>query len=543
MLYIYASTSPLGTNPQLNLVEDNNSIPHLPVGVDVNSAVKAINLTESKRVYFYLIKVTDQVDSKISIKSDSLEMDYKVEGAKVNKVFWLTNLDEVTTSFLSIVDVSPTEDGFSFKEQDASLINKVEEMDWLDYYCLALRENMFTKRKWLLDVFSIKRNYTPKGKWEIGKDEEKQTYFTLSPEGARIDITGVPTNKAVVTLFRRVTAYKGDLVNIKETVETTTGELLVNALAFCYKYGDYQTYKKGKIKPNDFHAFFASLLKDNKLEDVGTMRKAIDAIEQLSALAEIAVPAASRASLTMHPDNRKLIDGELAKLTDKNNQVKLAEIDAKGVALDKEHIKGSPSEPFFIKGKMHSIIRKKTGMMYGSETDLDGSKTETATKSLEQGWDIDSMPSYINAVRAGANLRGLKTAEGGSDMKETSRMLSAYRVDVEDCRSKEGLKIVFKKNTIENYIGRYLLGSDKPLTKEDLTSLIGKESILRDVGYCKAEGYSLCVHCCGEPLRSFKNGIALEAANLGSVFQANSMAATHGKALETTYFDLEIYCS
>lgn len=544
MILIYASKVNLGKEPVLSLMKDGLSIPHLPVGVDTNSSIRAINLTEPTQIYFYLIKLPDtSIDGNLILPT-TLETDFGVTGAISNKVHWLLDTSVITSKFTSVCDVSLNDDGsISFKELDSKLVIQDQEMDWLDYYCAALRDNMFIYRKWILDVFSLKRTYKPEGKWEIGRDDEKGCYYTISPEGARINLKGVPTTKVPVGLFRKVTAYKGDLANIKGTVETTTGELLINAMAFCYKYGDFQTYKSGKIMPKDFHAFFASLLKAGQLTDVQVMSKAIDVIEQLSSLAPIAVPAASRATISPHPEMRKLITEEVSKLSNKQDIAKLAEIDAKGVALDKEHIKGSPSETFFIKGKMHSVVRKKTDMMYGSETDLDGNPTITVTKPLSQGWSIEDMPSYVNAVRAGSNSRGLKTAEGGSDMKETIRMLSAYKFIEEDCGSKHGHTFLLNKDIAKRYVGRYLVGSNKPLTEEELNKFIGKEITLRDFAYCKSEGFGLCHRCGGEALRGFEHGLALEASNLGAVFQDKAMQAAHGSALTTKFYNMEEFCT
>lgn len=540
MIIIYPSKVNLGENTTLS-PKHGNTIPHLVGGIDSKSAVATMEVGKGDVIFLYLAKVPDGE----FITPSSLEDTYSINGAVERNEHWITST--TSAKLIGVVEVVGVADGVA-ELKDLSLedaLNQdIEEMDWLDFYCAALRDKMFTKRKWLLDVFTIKRTYRCDAPWMVGKDEEENIYFTKHPDGHRINIVNVPTTHPVVGLFRKVTAYKGDLVNIKKTVETTTGELLVNALAFCYHYGDFKDYQAGKIMPDDFHAFYGDLLKAGELEDVDRMTKAIAATEQLASYAEFAVPAASRATMSMHPDNERVRNEGIAELgEDINDMAKLAELDAKLIALDKEHVKGSPSETFFIKGKMHGVVRKKTGMMYGSETDLTGNPTPTVTTSLEEGIKIANMPAHVNAVRAGANARGLKTAEGGYDMKEIIRMLSAYVVDVPDCKTSEGIEFTLRPEDVKLYVDRFLVGEKEPLTKERLEKLVGKEVNLRDPSYCKGENFSLCTKCCGLRMSKLKHGVAFEASTLGGAMQDASMQAAHGKSLTVKYYDLDTYCS
>lgn len=541
MILIYPSTDNLGSNPILT-PKAGNQVAHLKCGVDASSATLVARPAKDNVVYLYLIKAPD---SDV-ILPEELEESYQVSRALEYKEHWLTIGAEA--KLIGAMRIISLDDKGEPVFEEVGLDNlkeqPVEELDWLDYYCEALRANMFTKRKWLLDVFTVKRTYVMNAPYMIGKDEEKGCYYSTRPNGARIDIVNVPLTHPVVGLFRKVTAYKGDLINLKKTVETTTGELLVNALAFCYKYEDFREYQSGKIMPDDFHEFYSDLLKAGKLTDTDVLRDSIAATEQLSAYADFAVPAASRATMSMHPDNKRVRDEGIKELGDDvNDQAKLAALDKKLVELDKEHVKGSPSETFFIKGKMHNVVRKKTGMMYGSEEGLDGVATPTVTTSLEEGIKIENIPAHVNAVRAGANARGLKTAEGGYDMKETIRMLSAYLITEEDCKSKEGIEILLRPEDVKLYEGRYLVGLSESLTKDKLKSLIGKKIVLRDPAYCKTSEYGLCNKCMGEQMRSLKHGIAFEASTLGGEMQNASMQAAHGKALTVKFYDPEIYCS
>lgn len=529
---------------------------------DVSSGVIALALEnkefKNKVIPLFVYQVADVAENDL-LPTDEIALFVNTARPFITKEKWLRSGVAVNANLVQVINVDlnqqskntttigdETIDFIEYGFSDGGDIAKypIKSMDIYDYYCEALKAKMYRYRKWVFDAFSIKKTYGMTGPYTIHRDEDKGCYYSFLPEGDRVDLLNADISQPPVGWWKAVTVKPGDLPNVKENTKTTTGEMFINAAAFCYQFDDLVPYRAGKILPNDLHAVF-KMLREKGLLTVEKLVAAITMIEQLPAYCDIAVPAASRETFTTHPKMREKRTELLAKYKGRlDDPAVQAIIDKELVALDKEHIKGTTSEPFFIKDKQHNVIRKKTMMLYGSERNIDGTSTDYIETSLGEGWQKKDIPSIANALRAGAYSRGNLTALGGVDVKRTQRNLTGAKITIEDCQSKEGLTIKITEANYKLFLGfRRVDKPQEPLSLDMLKSLISKTVTLRTIGHCKVKPNNCCEYCAGDVIKARKNALAMEASNIGSASMDAMMQATHGKAVKTNYFDLALFTS
>ena len=397
----------------------------------VNDAVLNLsqNLTPEQKnqhyleVYVYIITNKPNV-----IDHNTIALEYGETQAYLTKESWLqeeAKTKYATTIYLDLTNPKTIDDPdlklqlttYPYTEEKPE--SKERSLHWLEYYIEALNQQMYTKRKWITGIISIKESYPViKEPYVINLDSESKHYYCFDMKGDRINITGVSPEHPPVSLFRKITLNENSQVpNIKKEVTTTTGELLNNYCAIVYQFKDAIEYIPGKWTPKTVHNIFKTLLK-KELLTADKIIKAQTMVEQLDTYNDYVVPAASRATFTTNPKlkerKKELLEENKDNLHD---QTKLAKISDELISLDKEHIENDSSAPFFIKGKMFDVVRKKTLIMQGTEKDLNGEQTPLITSSLDEGWNIEDLPNQVNGLRAGAYMRGNLTALGGVDVK------------------------------------------------------------------------------------------------------------------------------
>lgn len=555
----YATLGNKGQTVNLRDIRKLNTMTAIRFTPTIEQAILALRLEEMKlsgniNVFIYEVADGDYISTEEVIR------DFGDFFAAVTNEQWLKTGDSVDAKLVQVVTVKSASaqpavvkvgendvEYTKYDYTDAGSLDKynVKTMDIVEWYCEALRYGMYIFRRWVYDVMSVKREYKMTGPYTLSVDESKHCFYSFLEDGTRVDLTGVGPGSIPVSWWKEVTAQPGWLPNIKEPVKTTTGELFVNAAAFCYQFGDAVPYIAGKIMPKTLNGVFKDLRK-RKLLTPELLVKALTMIEQMPTYANIAVPTASRATFTTHPKMKEKRKELMEKYKDKlSDPAVRAKIDAELIALDKEHIKGSVSEPFFIKeGKMHGVVRKKTMMVYGSERSIDGGDTAYIDRPLTEGWRPEDMPAIANALRAGAYLRGNLTALGGVDVKRTQRNLAGAKIVEVDCGSKRGIRIRLTNINYTYFDGwRFVDKPEVVQTTDMLKALIGKTVVFRTIGYCKTPPNGCCEYCAGDTIKDRKNALALEASNIGSASMGAMMQATHGKVVKTNYFDLQQFTS
>jgi hypothetical protein len=423
-----------------------------------------------------------------------------------------------------------------------------------DFFIAALKAGCYKHKQWILEAFALSRSLSP--------DRPVEYSWPLAHVNGRlctrrpIDVEGMPLwepiddgtlTEPLLTFHESIDLKPNDLENVVEAVTTTYGSALFNSIVLIYPFGKKIPFVTGKV---NIKALEQVILKrivtdppagqaqdDDKVIYVSEYIRYGEAIFSLVGLTQLCVASATPKSMTTDPRmgelRQRLLEENKDHLTD---PVVVAAIEKQLVALDREWIKGDPSEGFFYKDKSFDVIRKRMFGMYGGEGAFgDGSSVTLIEKPLNDGWDIDNLPAMASASREGSYSRGALTELGGSITKQINRFANTSSISEEDCGSKLGLPTQITDSNKSYYLSNYVLGKDGDvlITDENLESFVGKTVPVRSVIYCKTGGVNFCAHCTGQRLAETPNAVGSYMSDIGSRFLGVFMSAMHGRKVST----------
>ena len=409
-----------------------------------------------------------------------------------------------------------------------------------EYLKIAADLGLHRKRSWrinmllrLLDYKDVPNNY-------LYPDTDK---YVFNNGEEIIGVAGLDITKSPVIWRTKIKVLKGTTKQIKEDINTIFGNYINNTVIFADVFGDRVPYHNGHLTMGEFHKAYFKLYQAKNLT-AKELQRSCSALEVLSADSEFGVPAASVTTFTTHKDMDKRKKELLAKYGDKKDDPLVqAKIDKELTGLDREHVRGTAAQDFIISGKQHDVVRKKTMIMYGSETDMDGKPTPLVDKPLEEGLDMDRMPSWVDAARAGSFGRGGMTALGGADVKQDYLAYGDLLIRLGDCKTKEGLDVLVKPGEYKRLAGMRLLKDNTPLDENKLKGLIGKVVTIRVPGKCKSPVGGYCQMCMGIVGAKVLTAIPTEVSVVDSNSMDAMMQAAHGKARVAVKIDLKYYAS
>lgn len=413
----------------------------------------------------------------------------------------------------------------------------MKRISFVEYLALAWSRKLYFKRSWRIAVLMRLLEY--REDIDLYPYPGKSLYqFTL--DGEDYEIEGTDVKKSVAKWDTAVKLPKGFIPNLSKDTESTFGLLLLNTIGFSDEFGDLIPYHNSEFTTGTFHKAYYKLYKEGKIANSKQLTNSTSRLHMLEADAELGVPAASIETFTTHPDMKKVVKEQIeANKDDLNNPATHAKMDAVTTTLDREYVKGTQAEKFLISGKMHDVVRKKTKIMYGSETDLDGKPTDLITRPLEDGVDLSQMPSWVNAARAGSYSRGALTALGGYSVKSDERAYGHLEVMLDtDCKTKKGLTIHVRNDNFEMFEGMRLLSNKEPLTLEYLQKNVGKSLVIRAPSHCALEK-DYCEFCMGTTVGKAKLGIPGGVSLLDSKSMDAMMQAAHGKAVKVNTLSIQ----
>lgn len=412
-------------------------------------------------------------------------------------------------------------------------------MKKLEYMKYAVENEFYLEREWLLRSFSI---MDPTSDNRFYKVENNKLFVSIK-DGDNIvlkQIEGFTINTCLFDRNEKVNVPKKWLPFIENDIETTWGIMILNLILFWYPYNGKTPYLNGEFKDAEINKIAFNLLKENKVSNDEHI-KYENAVFMISCLSQCAVPSASRKSIVSNPETPKLKKRLLEENKDKlDDPAVIANIQDQLVASEKDWIKGDVSEGFFVKSKTMNVSRLKMMGMYGSEPDFfDESKITVMKSSLDEGWSIGDIPMLNNNTRGGSYSRGKETALGGESTKVTSRIFQNYRIEVDDCNTNNGLWVKITTRGVKQFIGRYLVGSNKPLTESELLALKkdNKVVLMRSPATCKTGSTSYCKKCFGDDVAN--NGLGLNSQTIifTSTFMSISMAKMHSTQLKVARYN------
>ena len=395
---------------------------------------------------------------------------------------------------------------------------------------------MYEDRAWVLSSFGIPTEqerqripfepYLYENEWVFGNGTE------VTKIKHPVDGEALFNTNDVVTII------PDDLINVKEDTKTTVGNVMFNAIAFVFPFGDKVPFINKKINGKMIDGIVARLLVDKKITPEDKSGKFSIAMGFLTVFTQILVPAASPESLRSPPGIEKARDEFLAKNKHRMNTTEAAaELDTLLTGILKDHLKDDISKNHLLSGKDFATVRKMLYGSIGAATSLDDlNKVMYTARSLKEGWTPDDLPAVANNLRTGSTLRGLETSVGGYTSKKLSRAYQNTRVKEDDCGSRIGMRMKLVPENYTRYVGRYLVNTDKPLTINDLSSLVGKEVVMRDPTACKTPAPGYCAKCLGDGVGKSGLGLGSQLAALGGTFLDIKLSMFHANELKLQEF-------
>lgn len=414
-----------------------------------------------------------------------------------------------------------------------------------DYFVEALKRDLYVPRTWLIRVFGIpaqnfesQEPYAPNfvdGQWFIHDDE-----------GTRHNLEGAVAGKPLYEVKEGMTLEAGDMKNVDKATKTAYSDAIINQLLFVWPFEKPLPYIATGINKKILTPIIGVALDTGWIsveEYTGKFTQA--AHGRLTAFTQIAVTAATPKSILPSKEalavKNKMIKENPHRLSD---PAFLAELDTAVSAADRESLKDDESAKFFLKAKAYDVVRKKTYHVQGGIAKLDDpTKMDFIDRSLDEGLRPEDMAATVNALRSGSYGRAKDTALGGEAAKFANRVFQNTKIDGDDCGTKIGEPTLIDNKDVKRLVGRYLVGSDTPLTKEALQKLVGKQVNVRSPNACKEPNRNYCKKCMGDSIS--KAGIVSigpQMGAVGNVFMSVALAAFHGSSLKTKKAKMKDIC-
>lgn len=431
-------------------------------------------------------------------------------------------------------------------------------MHKLDYLFLAFKNRAYTRKTFLMSIFSLVHD-TPANTKLLSEvpfalfrnKEAKELYFYNGDD--KVVVEGYDDfEKPLFHKNEKITVDVQHHDFITEKQETTIGIFLVNIVTLFESFGNRVSYINGKIGGGTIQGLIDGLMVDNPVDgspipegkaSVDECLKVTKQLDYLEGMNQVFVKASSVDVLTVHPKVLELRDKLLAEL---EAEGKLGDPTAVAVAIDKvialdAQIQYSgPSKDFFINGKFIDNARKKMFIIFDMVPDFNTGKYNLLRKSLDEGWDPDHYPEYINTAISASFDRGNATGEGGAEVKLAILLTNRIMIGGEDCGSPRTEPVVLTKNNFKGWVGGYILegGAPKLLTKKD-DGLIGQTVQMRVPQFCQQLDDNLCKTCCGDKLGAIRERVSAETVYIFTQFMLTRMKAMHVSQLKTITMTLE----
>lgn len=425
-----------------------------------------------------------------------------------------------------------------------------------EYFIQSLNAKAFYDKVWVLEFFSYcdfdesDDSKLPEYKLFQLPGVVNKLYTRIA--GMNHEIEGWKMDKPLARLREALELKKGDLPNVTKNITTTYGNALVNMYVFVYAFGDKVEFKTGTIDSKKFERTLAANLLDTP--EPGAKRdktkfyvdeylKYGEAMASLEGFSMLCVQAASPNTMVPNPAVIKRRDELFAEYKDQlDDPAIIAKIQMELVELDKKTLSADESRDFYVKNKSWGVIRMKRFVMYGLDGGFgDASDAKLVKKSLDEGWDVESMPAMIDSLRSGSYARGKETALGGESVKTFYRIFQNVSVSEDDCKNNNGFFYHITKEDQERFVGLNAVKGNQyyMLTEENISEHVGRKIELRTPMLCSTTAPNFCKVCVGETLAARPDAIHIVTSDVGSAFMGARMGAMHGKTLKTEPYDFK----
>lgn len=432
-------------------------------------------------------------------------------------------------------------------------------MHKLDFLFHAFKNRAYTKKTFLLSIFSLVHDTPNNNKklaevpFAVFRDNEKKELYFIDENKQRVVIEGHDD-------FDRPLFYKNDPITIdmdmvdfvKEKIETTIGIFLTNIVVLYESFGTRTNYINGRISGSTIMGIIDGLMVDNPTPNnpvpegkasVNDCLKVTKQLDYLEGMNNVFVKASSIDVLTVHPDVIALRDKLLKELEDQgklDDPTAVALAIDEVIALDAKIQYAGPSADFFINSKFIDNARKKMFIIFDMVPDFNTGKYQLLRKSLNEGWDQDHYPEYINTAISASYDRGNATGEGGFEVKVAILLTNRIIIGSNDCESPRTENVKLTKNNFKGWVSGYYIKDDKPtLLGSNDTDLIGKTVQMRVPQFCQEPNDNLCKTCAGEKLGAIETRVSAETVYIFTQYMLTRMKAMHVSQLKTISMTLD----
>lgn len=428
-------------------------------------------------------------------------------------------------------------------------------MHKLDLFKLVLKSETYRKRGWVISAFSVIQEDTDawkKNPYPYRIVQTPTTNYFYNPQIGDLEvIEGCTPGNPIYKFTDRIVLEPNELPNVKQETQTTLGNAYYNRACVCDAFGDKVAYQSGKNLSN-LESEIATRLRDTPLP--GNPRDAkylycdeyvkfCDAVFYLTNFSQLCTWGLTEKVVTPPPGVKELKKKLMAKYKDQlHDPAILAMIMTELKKLDTDYLKGDPGENFLLSKKSRDVVRSRLFLAYGAEAKLDGSKSmDFVPNSLQEGWDVKSLPVLNNASRGGSYSRGAETMLGGVSFKELNRAFANMVIESNDCGSKMGKSVKLDKANLNQLVGFSIIHEDgtAELIEEPQKAepYLGKVIKRRSPLYCVAGTDKLCAVCAGINLARNPSATALAVSDLGSTFMSLQLAKMHSASIRTQPLD------
>jgi len=432
-------------------------------------------------------------------------------------------------------------------------------MHKLDFLFLAFQKRAYIRKTFLLSIFSLVHDTPNNTKllseipFAVHRDKERREMFFYNEANQKVVLTGIED-------FNKPLFYKNDPIKVdlgfygfeSEAVDTTIGIFLTNIVVLFESFGTRANFINGKISGGTVMGLIDSLMVDNPTPDnpvpegkasVDDCLKVTKQLDYLEGLNNVFVKASSIDVLTVHPDVIALRDRLLKKLEEEgklDDPTAVALAIDEVIALDAKIQYAGPSKDFFINGKFIDNARKKMFIIFDMVPDFNTGKYQLLRKSLNEGWDPEHYPEYINTAVSASFDRGNATGEGGAEVKVAILLTNRISIGSDDCGTVRTEAVSINKHNFKGWVGGFYVNNGKLLVIEKGDShLIGQTVAMRVPQFCVQPEDNLCKTCAGMKLGAISTRVSAEVVYLFTQFMLTRMKAMHVSQLKTITMTLE----
>jgi hypothetical protein len=427
-------------------------------------------------------------------------------------------------------------------------------MKTADYYLMALNGGAYKKKRWVLSIFSVLIDSKPQGwPFEIVRTEKNVFFRDPTDLNVLISLDDADVNKPVLSFKDKIAVTPEQVLNLDKPITTTAGNLLFNYYALIYALGKKIPYMEGRISATQVEKIIEPRLTSNPVDNganydpndlnpiyVSEYKKFNKAMFGLMGFTQLCVPSATPRTMSTDPRipaiREKLLEKYAGRL---NDPAIISLIDQELIKVDKEWMANDPDggAGFYVnETKSYDVVRKKVFLMHGAESGFkEGTDVDFIKNSLNEGWDIEKLPSMVNSLREGSYNRGRDTALGGEAVKFLGRVFQNTMITEKDCGSTLGWLKNFTEANYQKFVGFYRITPQGPVLMDEAytKSQIGKQVLVRSPMLCRTPKTAFCECCMGAKNALNPTSLGLMAADVGSQMMGLFMGAMHGKSLAT----------